>query len=111
MTVGRLTTCAMILGLVVAGGSPVRAEAALSLPTPRSHYETFTPGLSGLPLLQNLLNGLDPQTQTTVLTFVASSQTTLSKEQALARLKENRTGAPGNRSYWSLSSINRRCST
>ena len=118
MTVGRLTTCAMILGLVVAGGSAVRAESALSLPTPRSHYETFTPGLSGLPLLQNLLNRLDPQTQITVLTFVASSHllnggsigdigspdanaplgrahaagisepTTLSKEQAIARLKE-----------------------
>jgi ubiquinone biosynthesis protein len=96
MTVGRLAACATILGLVLASGAPVRAESTLTLPTPRSHYETFTPGLSGPPLLQNLLNGLDLQTQATVLAFVASSQLasggsvadTLPREQALARLKE-----------------------
>ena len=70
---GRLITCAMILGLLFAGGPPVRAESNLTLPTPRSHYETFTPGISGLPLLQSLLQGLDPQTQKTVLTFLVSS--------------------------------------
>jgi hypothetical protein len=63
MTAGRLITCAMILGLLFAGGPPVRAEANLTLPTPRSHYETFKPGISGLPLLQNLVQSLDPQTQ------------------------------------------------
>ena len=98
--------------------SPVRAESTLTLPTPRSHYETFTPGISGRPLLQNLLQSLDPQTRITALAFFASSgllkggstadhsspdanplqniahaagiseQTTLSKGQALARLKE-----------------------
>ena len=73
MPAGRLITCAMILGLLFAGGPPVRAESNLTLPTPRSHYETFKPGISGLPLLQNLLQGLDPQTQRTVLTFLASS--------------------------------------
>jgi ubiquinone biosynthesis protein len=118
MTAGRLITCAMMLGLSFAGSPPVSAEPTLTLPTPRSHYETFTPGISGLPLLQNLVQGLDPQTQKTVLAFVASShvlnagsmadpsspganallnmahaagisdQTTLSKGQALARLNE-----------------------
>lgn len=63
MPAGRLITCAMILGLLFAGGRSVRAESNLTLPTPRSHYETFTPGISGRPLLQNLLQGLDPQTQ------------------------------------------------
>jgi ubiquinone biosynthesis protein len=94
MAVGRFTTCAMVLGLVFAGSPSVRAQSNLSLPTPRSHYETFTPGLSGLPLLQILLKGLDPQAQKTVLTFVTSSHllnggpTTPSKGEAVARLKE-----------------------
>ncbi len=94
MAVGRFTTCAMVLGLVFAGSPSVRAQSNLSLPTPRSHYETFTPGLSGLPLLQILLKGLDPQAQKTVLTFVTASHllnggpTTPSKGAAVARLKE-----------------------
>jgi ubiquinone biosynthesis protein len=118
MTAGRFVTCAMILGLLLASGPTVRAESSLTLPTPRSHYETSTPEISGFPLLQNLVKSLDPQTQKTVLAFVASSHllnrgsmadvsspdakallnmahaagisepTTLSKEQALARLKE-----------------------
>jgi ubiquinone biosynthesis protein len=94
MAVGRFITCAMVLGLVFAGSPSVRAQSNLSLPTPRSHYETFTPGLSGLPLLQILLKGLDPQDQKTVLTFVTSSHllnggpTTPSKGEAVARLKE-----------------------
>ena len=44
MPAGRLITCAMILGLLFAGGPPVRAESNLTLPTPRSHYETFNTG-------------------------------------------------------------------
>ena len=51
----RFVTCAMILGLSFAGGPTVRAESSLTLPTPRSHYETFTPEISGLPLLQHLV--------------------------------------------------------
>jgi len=77
----------MMLVLWFAAGSQLRAESKLTLPTPRSHYQSFTPGVSGLPLLQNLVQGLDPQTRVAVLTFVASS-TSLSKGQALARLKE-----------------------
>jgi ubiquinone biosynthesis protein len=117
MTAARFITCSLTLGLLFAGGPPLRAESTLSLPTARSHYETFTPGIAGLPLLQTLVQSLDPQTQKTVLTFVVSSQllkggstadprspganpllsmaraagilesTTLSKGQALARLK------------------------
>jgi len=118
MTVRRFVTCVMILALCFRVGSSLRAESDLALPTPRSHYQTFTPRISGLPLLQNLVQGLDPQTRITVLTFLVSShllnggsmagpsspdasallnmaqaagiseQTPLSKEQALARLKE-----------------------
>jgi ubiquinone biosynthesis protein len=91
MTAGRFITCAMTLGLSFGVGLPARAESKPTLPTPRSHYETFKPEISGLPLIQNLMQGLDPQTQMAVLTFVTSTgiseRTTLSKEQALARLK------------------------
>jgi ubiquinone biosynthesis protein len=73
MTAGRLITCAWALALLLAGGPPARAEATLNLPTPRTHYETFTPAASGAPLLQNLVQGLDPQTQITVLAFVAAT--------------------------------------
>ena len=94
MIAGRFITCALALGLWFAGAPPLRAESTLPLPTPHSHYETFPPGISGLPLLQNLVQGLDPQTQKTVLAFVGSARllnqqaTALSKEQALARLKQ-----------------------
>jgi ubiquinone biosynthesis protein len=74
MITSRLITCALLLGLMFLSSLQVRAESNLTLPTPRSHYETFTPQISGLPLLQNLVNSLDPQTQTIVLTFVASCQ-------------------------------------
>ena len=118
MIVRRLVTCLTTLALLFAVSSAVRAESTLTLPTPRSHYQAFTPGISGLPLLQTLVQGLDPQTRMTVLKFVASShllnggatadlsspdasaplnmahaagiseQTSLSKRQALDRLKE-----------------------
>src|SRR5262245_4464876 len=94
MTVGRLTTWALVLGLVFAGSPPVRAQSNLTLPTPRSHYEAFPPGLSDLPLLQTLMKGLDPQAQKAVVTFVTSSHllnggsATRSRGQAVARLKE-----------------------
>ena len=93
MTVGRSTTCVMVLGLVLAASLPVRAQPELPLPTPRSHYETFTPGLSGLPLLQALTKGLDPQAQQAGLTLVTAfrlgnlGSTAQSKEQSVARLK------------------------
>src|SRR5262245_61665573 len=45
----------------------------IPLPTPQSHYETFKSGLSGLPLLRELTKDLDPETQKTILTFVAVS--------------------------------------
>ena len=88
MTAGRFITCSTILWLLLAGGSSVRAQSSLVLPTPRNHYETFPPGISGRPLLQNLVQSLDPQAQKSVLTFVASSQllSRVPKEQALAQL-------------------------
>src|SRR5262249_40968724 len=94
MTVGRFTTCALVLGLVFGGSSAARAQSPLPLPTPRSHYEAFTPGLSGLPLLQPLTKGLDPETQKAVLAFVTASRllnggsTAVSRGQAVARLRE-----------------------
>jgi ubiquinone biosynthesis protein len=90
MNAGRSLTCAMIIGLLLSGGATVRAQPRLILPTPRNHYETFTPGISGAPLFTNLVQSLDPQTQKTVLTFVASAHLLSSepKGQALAQLNE-----------------------
>ncbi len=70
----RLITCELLLWLMFVSSPAARAESTLTLPTPRSHYGTFPPDISGLPLLQNLVNSLDPQTQKIVLTFVASCQ-------------------------------------
>jgi ubiquinone biosynthesis protein len=49
------------------------AIPTFQLPTPRSHYETFKPGTSGLPLLLGLMKQLDPEEQKIILTFVAAS--------------------------------------
>jgi ubiquinone biosynthesis protein len=43
------------------------------LPTPRSHYETFKPGTSGLPLLMDLLKEFDPEAQKVLLRFAMAS--------------------------------------
>src|SRR5262245_52999903 len=45
----------------------------IPLPTPRTHYETFKPGTSGLPLLLELTKELDPEEQKTILNLVAAS--------------------------------------
>src|SRR5262249_58026891 len=43
------------------------------LPTPRSHYEKFKKGASGIPLLMDLLKELDPETQRALLSFAKAS--------------------------------------
>src|SRR5262245_39446200 len=45
----------------------------IPLPTPRTHYETFKPGTSGLPLLLELTKELDPEEQKAILNIVAAS--------------------------------------
>jgi ubiquinone biosynthesis protein len=45
----------------------------VSLPTPRSHYDTFKRGASGLPLLMDLLKEFDPKIQEVLLRFALAS--------------------------------------
>jgi ubiquinone biosynthesis protein len=45
----------------------------ITLPTPRSHYETFKRGASGLPLLMDLLKEFDPKIQQVLLRFALAS--------------------------------------
>ena len=75
------------------------------MPTPRSHYDTFKPGTSGLPLLLDLLKQLDPETQKVLLRLAmasgvhdigadpelataAAKQPRMPKEQAIALIKQ-----------------------
>lgn len=45
----------------------------IPLPTPRSHYEQFKPGASGLPLLMALLKEFNPEIQKVLLDFAKAS--------------------------------------
>ena len=45
----------------------------IPLPTPKSHYDTFIPGTSGLPLLLDLLKEFEPETQKVLLRFALAS--------------------------------------
>jgi len=84
----RRCNCLLICTLLVLGSflpfCPIsRAEITrptlqtprkeLPLPTPRSHYETFKPGTSGLPLLLDLLKEFEPETQKVLLRFAIAS--------------------------------------
>lgn len=84
----RTSSVSLLVGLVLFLGPltllcPVsRAETPapipqvrqhISLPTPRTHYDTFKPGTSGLPLLLELLKEFEPETQKVLLRFALSS--------------------------------------
>src|SRR5690349_4398242 len=63
----------------------------LSLPTPRSHYETFKRGTSGLPLLMDLMKEFEPETQQVLLRFALASglqNSSVNSEAAQADLKK-----------------------
>ncbi len=45
----------------------------VSLPTPRSHYDTFKPGTTGLPLLMDLLKEFEPEAQQVLLRFALAA--------------------------------------
>src|SRR5215471_9864216 len=45
----------------------------IPLPTPRSHYEKFKKGASGLPLLMDLLKEFNPEIQQVLLSFAKAS--------------------------------------
>lgn len=45
----------------------------IPLPTPKSHYDTFKPGTSGLSLLLALLKEFEPETQKVLLRFALAS--------------------------------------
>ncbi len=63
----------------------------ISLPTPRSHYDTFKRGTSGLPLLMDLMKEFEPQAQKVLLRFAFAAglqNTNVNSEEALADLKK-----------------------
>ncbi|HTG18357.1 MAG TPA: AarF/UbiB family protein, partial [Blastocatellia bacterium] len=45
----------------------------IPLPTPRSHYEQYKPGASGLPLLMDLLKEFNPEIQSVLVSFAKAS--------------------------------------
>ena len=49
------------------------SRRAILLPTPRSHYEKFKPGTTGLPLLVALLKESDPSLQQVLLNFAKTT--------------------------------------
>ncbi|MCM3873045.1 MAG: AarF/UbiB family protein [Pyrinomonadaceae bacterium] len=68
----------------------------ISLPTPRSHYETFKRGTSGLPLLMELMKQFEPEAQKLLLRFALASgikSTSVNSEAAAADLKKLQTMA------------------
>ena len=72
----RRAGCLFICSVLLLGQFEVfclTACAEIPLPTPRSHYETFKPGTSGLPLLMDLLKEVDPQIQQVLLGFAKAS--------------------------------------
>ena len=78
-----ILACTILFGQFLVAGPVARADASrppdqvvgrsISLPTPPSHYETFKPGTSGVPLLLALIKELDPESQKALLSFAASS--------------------------------------
>jgi ubiquinone biosynthesis protein len=54
-------------------GPTPQTRQHISLPTPRSHYETFKPGTTGLPLLMDLLKEFEPEAQKVLLRFAIAS--------------------------------------
>src|SRR6185369_1381345 len=45
----------------------------IPLPTPRSHYDKFKPGASGIPLLMDLLKEFNPDIQSVLVKFAKAS--------------------------------------
>lgn len=61
------------------------SHTPIPLPTPRVHFETFKPGTTGLPLLNELLKEFDPEVQQVLLRFAqASSLQDLSSNSEIA---------------------------
>ncbi len=72
-------------------GPAQQTRQQISLPTPRSHYDIFKPGTSGLPLLLDLLKEFEPETQKVLLRFAIASglqDTLANRELASADLKK-----------------------
>jgi ubiquinone biosynthesis protein len=80
--VSLLIAAILFLGPLSQMGRAVRAQTPtfaresrkqLTLPTPRSHYETFKRGTSGLPLLMDLMKEFEPEAQKVLLRFALAS--------------------------------------
>ncbi len=78
-----LISTVLLLGQFLVFSPTLRAEVPqptrqvsrkeIPLPTPRSHYEQFKPGASGLPLLMDLLKEFNPEIQSVLLSFAKAS--------------------------------------
>src|SRR5882762_5698098 len=81
---GPLTQLHSISSAQTPGPIP-QTRQQISLPTPRSHYDTFKPGTTGLPLLIDLLKEFEPETQKVLLRFaIASGHQDISANPGLA---------------------------
>lgn len=69
---GPITPLSSISRAQTPGPIP-QTRKQIPLPTPRSHYETFKPGTTGLPLLMDLLKEFDPEAQHVLLRFAIAS--------------------------------------
>jgi ubiquinone biosynthesis protein len=74
---GRVLMCTLLVSCSIASagipGPGQETHKQITLPTPRSHYETFKRGTSGLPLLMDLLKEFDPKIQEVLLRFAMAS--------------------------------------
>ncbi len=75
LLIGSIICVAQVLWLC----PPCLAE--VPLPTPRRHYEKYKQGISGLPLLTNIFEEMDPPARQLLLKFAAASG--LSKNPSL----------------------------
>src|SRR5262249_60715571 len=80
--VACLLVCTFLLTVQSLSSSPPSPTQSGEIPllTPKSHYEQFKPGMSGLPLLAEVLKGGDPTTQQ----FVSNLASGLPKGVGLA---------------------------
>lgn len=62
------------VGLIGPGVCYGQGTSRTPLPTPRSHYDRFTPGLSGQALLTELMTELDPEARQAVVRELASPE-------------------------------------
>ncbi|MFL6374496.1 MAG: hypothetical protein ACJ73D_07525, partial [Pyrinomonadaceae bacterium] len=91
-----LTVIVFVIVVQVKAGMPVHPAQPddrkhVSLPTPRSHYETFKRGTTGLPLLIELMKDFEPEAQKVLIRFALAAgieTTDINSPTAMADLKQ-----------------------